>query len=1023
VNKPDKSSIFKTSLLVALLGSVFGAQAAGLGKLTVYSAIGQPLNAEVALSATAEELNGLSAKLASHEAFKDAGIEFMPALTGLRMNVGQSSAGQPILRLTTDSPLNEPFLHFLVELNWTAGRMVREYTFLLDPPEILQVAKPASVVAPLAPTVKAIDSVAPAVVATPPLVATPRVAAAPVQPSGEVRVKPGDTLSKIARENKPETVTLDQMLVALFNGNRDAFMGNNMNRLRAGKILKLPDEATVAQVEHSEARRMIVSQAADFNAYRRRLAEAAIAVPAQTVEPQQSATGKIKPQIEQKPQSAPAADKLEVSQTESGKKIGGIDQGRLEEELIARDKALREASERIAQLEKNLENLKRLAELKSEAGAQLQQQAQVSAVSPAKTPELQAAAPAAVTATPASPPVEAAPAGVPAEKPEVKPETKPETKPVPKAPTKLAPKPVPLPPPPVESDFIAENPQLVFGGGGIVALLLGYLGYNAWRRKKQSAAQELPEVEPPSFLSESPAAPQPAVPAGASVAPSELPDDVSILGDFSHGALTTEESADPVAEADVLMAYGRDGQAEEILLEGLKSDPGRSAIHLKLMELYANRKDVAKFEAVAKDLHVLSRGEGAEWTRATALARDLGVTGALFAAASPAVAGVQAVAEIAESTAPAASVVPDVLAGPADVRLEAAIPDVPVEHEADSLDFDLDLGTTSMPAAIAAAEAAQPQPASEAMSLDFDFDLGTPSIPEQPAPDGAGETVAETIESAAAFATQVAADDNVIDFSLDIGDVADEAPPVEDVSEPVVAVDETASQDIDFDLGLDLETIPASGVAVEEGAGDAGTKLNQGVESELTSGPAVALEDAAALDFDLGLEDALAGSEEGSVSADAKIPDLGLSDISLDLDAPAVEASAQSEIVASAAEPDLELPDLDVPVADLGNIDLPSLDLDLDVAVPEQESSSGDDIPLSEMDLDLDAPPAAVDMVDLPSEVTAEDPEVATKLELAQAYEEMGDREGARELLNEVLNEGSAAQQSLARARLDQLDA
>ncbi len=1006
MNKPDKSSIFKTSLLVALLGSVFGAQAAGLGKLTVYSAIGQPLNAEVSLSATAEELGGLSAKLASHQAFQDAGIEFMPALTGLRIKVGQSPAGQPVLRLTTDAPLNEPFLHFLVELNWTAGRMVREYTFLLDPPEMLQVAKPASVVAPSSPAARASESSSPA---SRPVTAVmaPR-ATAPARDTGEVKVKTGDTLNKIAREYKPESVSLDQMLVALFNGNREAFIGDNMNRLRAGKILKLPAEEAVARVDPGEARRMIVSQAADFNAYRRRLAEAATAAPASAPEPQQSASGRIKPQIEQKAPPAPKTDKLEVSRTESAKQAAGIDKGRLEEELIARDKALREASERIAQLEKNLEGLKRLAELKSQAGAQAQQQAQAAIPAPAATeqkkPEVTVTAP--VEAPKAAEPAPAPAAAAPAPKPPP-PSPKPEVK-----------KPAPPPPPP-EPDFIAENPELVFGGGGLIALLLGYLGFNAWRRKKQAKApeQEVALPETPSFLAE----PEPAKAAepGSVVSLPEPADDVSILGDFSQGALTTEESADPVAEADVLMAYGRDGQAEEILLEGLKSDPGRSAIHLKLMELYANRKDAAKFEAAAQELHALSRGQGPEWERAILLARDLGVAGALFAHAPEldAVASAPEAEPMAEQPMEAVPPAAEGVMQAPPAATAVVPPAAPVEDEVASLDFDLDLGTTSMPAAIATAEvAAQPKPAEEAMSLDFDFDLGTPSVPE-PAPVAAEEIPpVDTAAMSSEDATDV--DSNAIDFSLDDALASEFAAAAGNEAVRATPVDDSTGNEVDFDLGLDLDAGAAEEIAATHAVEEAEPVAIMTPDTpEAAPEPEMGDVAGAGLDFDLGADEE--AGLDAAASSPAEVPaveDFGLSEISLDLDAP---VGLPASTGAGLADADLVLPEIELPDAGQADIDLPALDLDLDADMP---AVSEDDAAVpSQVDISLDAEEKSADSAADSVDAT-DDPEVATKLELAQAYEEMGDREGARELLNEVLNEGSPAQQALARTRLDQLD-
>lgn len=1000
MNKPDKSSIFKTSLLVALLGSVFGAQAAGLGKLTVYSAIGQPLNAEVSLSATAEELGGLSAKLASHEAFQDAGIDFMPALTGLRMNVGKSPAGQPVLRLTTDAPLNEPFLHFLVELNWTAGRMVREYTFLLDPPEMLQVAKPASVVTPTAPATKTIEPSAPA--ARPVTAVMAPRAAAPARATGEVRVKTGDTLNRIAREHKPESVSLDQMLVALFNGNRDAFIGDNMNRLRAGRILKLPDEGTVARVGQGEARRMIVSQAADFNAYRRRLAEAAAMTPAAAAEPQQMTSGRIKPQIEEKAPPAPKTDKLEVSKTESAQQMAGVDKARLEEELIARDKALREASERIAQLEKNLESLKQLAELKSEAGAQMQQKAATALPAGGDQKKPEAAMPKPVAAPQAATAVPVAPAPAPASKPAASPPPKPAVR-----------KPVAPPPPPPEPDFIAENPELVFGGGGLIALLLGYLGFNAWRRKKQSRVEETPATpEMPSFLAE-PESPK-AAESGSVAVSSESADDVSILGDFSQGALTTEENADPVAEADVLMAYGRDGQAEDVLLEGLKTDPGRSAIHLKLMELYANRKDAAKFEAAANDFHAINNGQGVEWSRAAALARDLGLTAGVFALAAD-----ETGAGVIESAPEAVEAAVDVEAeaqtpadeSPAGMDEASLASPVQPEDDAASLDFDLDLGTTSMPAAVAAAESGQVKPAEEVMSLDFDFDLGTPSVPESLPAESVAVEVAELVEAEATGGAGASIDSNAIDFSLD-GDVAIEPAMTDAVPGQEAETEDASGNEVDFDLGLDLDAGSAEEEAVApEMPVDAEPEAKAEGASSAPEAEHIAGE---VLDFDLGADET-SGADAESASADGKsvIEDLGLSELSLDLETPAIDLPEID--TAEVAETELALPEIELPEPQV-EAGLPELDLDLDIdALAASESG---EVALPEVSSPLEASVAGGTETD----GVPDDPEVATKLELAQAYEEMGDRDGARELLNEVLNEGSPAQQALARTRLDQLD-
>lgn len=865
MNKTSKTSVFMASLLVSLMGAAFAAHAAGLGRLTVFSGIGQPLKAEVAITATPEEVSGgLAARLASHKEFSDAGIEFMPLLAGLRFAVDKTADGRPVLRLSTDAPVNEPFLHFLVELTWASGRVVREYTFLLDPPEVLQYAKPAAVATPVAPSARKEPVASPLPAPTAPKVV-------PVDsrgPAVEVVVKPGDTLSKIAREHKAESVSLDQMLVALFNRNREAFDGGNMNRLRAGRILRVPDAKEASGVDAGEARRLIVAQAADFNEYRRRLAAAAVAgEPAPAAAPKQEVAGKIVAEVEAKAPPAPAKDKLEVSRTETGKTADAARRS-LEEDLVARDKALREAAERIAQLEKNLENLKRLVEIKSQTGAAMQQKAK------------EAAVPAA--------PAEPKPAPAEATKPaEAKPEPAPAKPPAPKRPA------APPPPPPPEPSFIEENAALVFGGGGIVALLLGYLGYSAWRRKKQARdAQRAGEES---------AASDAALAAGAAlaVADSDAAAEISIQGDFSEGGLmTTEEKVDPVAEADVLMAYGRDAQAEEILKEGLKDDPARTAIHLKLLELYANRKDAGRFDAVAEGLRELTGGQGDDWEKAAVLAQGLGAGSALFPATVTAIETEPPVAEAAEMPAFEEAVSPAEEKGGETVILpvsplaeaahEPAAP-APAAVDDGALDFDLDLGTASAAAAPEAPAEAQPA-TEEVMSLDFD--LGTPE---------AAPVEAEKAASAEPAAVAVEEAGGGIDFDLDLGS-AEEAK----VEPPSPAAE--------------------SGVAE-------------------TSVPRRGLGDGLDVDFDLELE-----ASAPVVAMQEALPDSPAIDLALD-----EGLSADEPLEAGAG-------------------------------------SDGDD-----------------------------DPEVATKLELAQAYEEMGDREGARELLNEVLNEGSAAQRAEAQSRLDRL--
>ena len=221
--------------------------------------------------------------------------------------------------------------------------------------------------------------------------------------------------------------------------------------------------------------------------------------------------------------------------------------------------------------------------------------------------------------------------------------------------------------------------------------------------------------------------------------------------DFSQagpGTIDTDE-VDPVAEADVYMAYGRDAQAEEILLEAMQKDPKRFAIHLKLLEIYANRKAVKQFETLASELYAQSGGAGAEWEKAAAMGLKLDPSNPLYGGKAP------------ETPALAVAPVAD--------DFQALAPEVPATPEADLADT-----------AIRPADAGTPAPAADEAPGSLDFDLGLDSLNE-PAP---AEAKAAS-PAAAGPVTQAPVDlDNGLDFNLDLG--APEVPADEAVAEPEV---------------------------------------------------------------------------------------------------------------------------------------------------------------------------------------------------------------------------------------------
>ena len=458
------------------------------------------------------------------------------------------------------------------------------------------------------------------------------------------QVKRGDSLSKIAGATKPEGVSLEQMLVALLRANQEAFDGGNMNRLKAGKILTLPEKSAIEAVSVGEARKIVIAQSADWNAYRNKLAGIAAQAPAKEDAARQESAGKISAKVEDK--ATPALepkDQLKVSKTVAeGNKAGALAK-RSDEDLIAKEKALKEAKERLASLEKNVVDLQKLVELKNQNLAELQKQASSKAVpvetkkAPETKPPVPVPAPAPVPAV-VEKPAEKAPEAKPVEpvaaaKPEPKPEEAAKPVEAPKPVAAAKPKPVlPPPPPPEEPGFIEElldNPLLpLAGGGGLLALIAAFF---VSRRRRSDKNKEVP-LDLSSTLS-------PQISSltansvfrstgGQSVDTSHTPDQT----DFSQagpGSIDTDE-VDPVAEADVYMAYGRDVQAEEILLEAKQKDSKRYAIHLKLLEIYLNRKDSKQFETLASDLYSETGGVGADWEKAAAMGLKLDPANPLF---------------------------------------------------------------------------------------------------------------------------------------------------------------------------------------------------------------------------------------------------------------------------------------------------------------------------------------------------------------------------------------------------------
>lgn len=919
LNKPH----LKTCVLCVALASVpLLAQAAGLGRLNVLSALGQPFRGEIELMAVQPgEMETLAVRLASVENYAAAQLSYPDPSLGLRLALDKRTNGAPVIRVTSSAAVDEPVFNLLVDLSWVGGKIQREYTALLDPagyraPSVGQLSA--------APVIGSSSSVLPgrlgpsAAPLPKPVVAG---ASAAARANAETySVKAGDTLSSIARAVQPEGVSLEQVIVGLYQANPDAFSGN-MNRLKRGKILHVPQPERLAGVSKAEAIKEIRAQSTDWQRYRRQLSTAAARMPAAEVDAA-AAGGKITARVEER-NVAPADKERDVLKLSKGDGKSDAQAGKiqaLEEEVAARKKALDEANQRVTELQKNIEQMESLAAVQSQAGAALQQKAEQAASAPVS---------AEASAVPASPVVAQ--------------QSKPK---------RVAPP--PPPPEPSMMDVLMENILPI--GGGLAAVTLGVAGI-LWSRKRRR-----PEVFENSLITSGDLKPNTVLgKTGGGVISTQAEN--SFLTDFSRqglGTIDTDE-VDPIAEADVYMAYGRDMQAEEILKDALVKDPQRQEIRMKLLDIYAARKDRIAFEEVAADLFAATAGLGPLWEQAAYQGRNLDPDNALYAQ-SKAVGATLATGAAVAGVAVAA----DVLAPVESEQSEEALPDVATASESASTVLDFEFDIPEVASGLESQGDVPPIPMVETEPAAFVAE----EVSESVGIDWVGNDVEPEPEPVSV------ADDLVLDFAPEMA-----------ASPPEAGM---AAEEEDELLALDLP-IDFAAPAQADDLAEESSLLPAGADALV---PDMAMPDFELPDLDLNL-------------------DLGESqpaDAAIDMDAISADMAAEAEAIPASIEPSVE----ELPAVEEIDLDFDfNLGNEIEIAVPEKKLEESAGMPL---DLELDA--AASSLGDL--DFSSDDP-VQTKIDLARAYIDMGDVEGAREILQEAVQEGSLVQQELAKSLLENL--
>lgn len=1077
--------------------------ALGLGKLELESGLNQPFEAKIELlSPTREELDSLTVRLADIEAFQRARIDRPFVLSGLRFELRESEEGPDYVRVYSRDAVREPFLNFLLEANWTNGRLFREYTVLLDPPLYDVGAR-----APAEPAVQAAaPPAAEGAVAQPPLIPSadqPAEVIAGSYTGGDYGPTVAtDTLWSIASRSRPDSaISVQQMMLALLRTNPDAFISGNVNGLKRGEILRIPGREEITTLSIEEAFAQVKAQ---YAAWQEQGGAIAATTPQRPLSAARGAgeTGAV-------PESTGAAaveGKSELKLVAATEQATGAGQsgtgtaptsgdGKLSESLALANEQVEalsqenlELKDRVTEAETIIEDLKRLIALKDDELAALQQK--LVAEAPAQPRQ---AAPAVEVEKPAGGEAEAersAPAAAPAVKAEEEKAAKePEAvKPPPPEPeaeeaveTAPAPK-APAPPAPAEAPpglvgqlrgIIAGNILIIGAAAGILAIVAVALVIVRRRKRRESEAAGAVALEFPDFTGSEaeteipgmveagpevkpglvepvveakapprarpeaaakPAAPAPPAAPAAKPAPAPAP---------------AEPQEDPLAEVNVFLAYEHFDAAEEFVRDAINREPDNLEFHAKLLEVLYAAGAKKKYEEAAKVLHDKVNGAGPYWETAVAVWQEMSPNRALFA--EP-VAG--------EEEAPIAA------AGGGMLDLTA---EEPAKGTAADMGLDFDLGeATAEPAAKTPARSAAAEdedqvlditagaedagalemtaaPAEEEGVLDVTAAVGLESL--ELAPEAGGEQPEEEIldisqaggedlldVTAHADLNKAELEEDLLDVTMAAGGSKEEEELLEASAE---AGKEAAEGTLDFDLNLGGVAAPEAEEAVAQpsdnvidfdsgGFGAGAPEKEDALDLDFTAGGVGA---AGAAESGLELE---LGAEKGEAES---VGELSLEDTEgggLELDVGGDEAALEIEMEDSSGSDAGGGLEAGLEIADSGSAGSGEEGFELDLSMEEEPAPAGGtaakksaDVPQLELDTEDEEDDGGDHTVFVPrtsdaQEQSAED-EVATKLDLAKAYVELGDKDSARTILDEVMTGGNAQQRRQAQELIKQL--
>ncbi len=964
-----KSRVWALALLLLPQVSL----ALGLGDIHLKSRLNGPLDADIELvGATPEELSTLKAQLASRETFARYALDWPAFMNSVTVTQVRGSDGRTILRLRSQEPVTEPFVTLLVEVNWARGRLVREYTLLMDPPvfapEATQAAAPVAAPAVGGERQGTIARPAPSPAAAPP----PEPAATPAAPAeggqaagGSYTVRHGDTLTSIAGSltNHADTT---RMMVGLYQANPQAF-GNNMSDLHAGAVLRVPDAASLEAISAGDASAEVRRQ---YAAWRARAGT-----------------------------SAPSDEHLRLvppGDADSGAAASGAGESAQVTQLNDRVRQLEgELKDARAQLEvRNRE----LADLQGRLAAAQGGQAPATTVPPAATAE-----PPVVETPPAT---EATPPATEATPPVSEPAA---TEPVAEEPAPAA-KPVRRP---AATSAPAEEGPSIFDTlrsfwyipALLIAALLVLFGVRKWKAREQSefdsslgrlaeAGAEIAERrtgitdtarlrkpvggdEDESFLVEE-SGPHERPRIDESGTFRKPPAVVSTGADqtISGETAINLDQGDPLAEADFHMAYGLYDQAADLVRIAIQREPARRDLKLKLLEVFFVWGNKEQFLTAAREL-AASRADApaGEWEKIVIMGKQLAPEDELFQQAAPAGGAIAGGIDL-DLEGGQNRVDYDLLGDPGgeSPRADAAGVD---------LDFNTALGSDALGDKDPTGEAGAIATATGGDGLDFVLD-----DPARGAEDRSGNTTRE-------MTAQMPPNEPTVEQTAMMPDALD-APTVE---QPTLRIggDHTLRQKVDVALRQQAGADPTAELAIDDLGLDVGAL--EGPQGASEAPTMVAGLDARSREI---IEEAerRANDDAGEAAATG-------SWYTIDSTDQTGSNPAIADVNATASLKALKGVDVDFGATDAFGT---RSEVDLDVgAAADNDGAFAATQKIGPEDLALpDLEPVTMS-------------EVGTKLDLARAYMDMGDPDGARSILKEVLQEGSVSQKQEAQRLIDTL--